>query len=68
LEELLRTKQRQIDELSSRAGERNEDAERLLREKEEELEVFKAGMDQVLLELNTLRQVRTALLFRVVAV
>jgi hypothetical protein len=31
------------------------DLERLLREKEEELEIFRAGMDQTLLELNELK-------------
>lgn len=52
LEELLRSKQRQIDELSSQTGEKTDDLKRQLREKEEELEIFKAGMDEVLLEFN----------------
>ena len=32
--------------------------ERALKEKEEELEIYKSGMDQTLLELNELRMVR----------
>lgn len=52
LEDLLRSKQRQIDELMAQKGDMNHDLERQLREKEEELEIFKAGMDQVLLQLN----------------
>lgn len=58
LEELLRTKQRALDELQSRVGDRDSDMERRLREKEEELEIFKAGMDQTLLDLNEMRLVR----------
>lgn len=52
LEDLLRSKQRQIDELSAQKGDLNHDLEKQLREKEEELEIFKAGMDQLLLDLN----------------
>ncbi|KAI5777381.1 ANTH domain-containing protein [Geopyxis carbonaria] len=52
LEDLLRSKQRQIEELTSQTGDKKDDLERQLRDKEEELEIFKAGMDQVLLELN----------------
>lgn len=52
LEEVLRSKQRQIDELAAQTGDKSHDLERQLREKEEELEIFKEGMDQVLLELN----------------
>ena len=52
LEEVLRTKQRQLDELQAQNGDKNHDLERQLRDKEEELEIFKAGMDQVLLELD----------------
>lgn len=48
LEELLRTKQRQIDDLSRKTHEGNADLERLLREREEELEIAKAGMDHTL--------------------
>jgi len=52
LEELLRSKQRQIDDVNSRTSDLSEDLKRQLKDKEEELEVFKAGMDQVLLEFN----------------
>jgi len=52
LEELLRSKQRQIDNLSSQVTEKTDDLKKQLREKEEELEIFKAGMDEVLLEFN----------------
>jgi hypothetical protein len=52
LEELLRSKQRQIDEMQSRSSGDLEDLKRQLKEKEEELEIFKTGMDQVLLEIN----------------
>ncbi|KAI5844705.1 ANTH domain-containing protein [Tricharina praecox] len=52
LEELLRSKQRQIDDLNSRTSDLSEDLKRQLKDKEEELEVYKAGMDQVLLEVN----------------
>ena len=52
LEELLRSKQRQIDDLSSQVTEKTDDLKKQLREKEEELEIFKAGMDEVLLEFN----------------
>lgn len=57
MEELLRTKQRALDELSARVHDKDSEMERLLREKEEELEIFKAGMDQTLTELNDLRVV-----------
>lgn len=48
LEELLRTKQRKIDGLMRDQSEGNSDLERQLREKEEELEIAKAGMDHTL--------------------
>lgn len=51
LEELLRSKQRALDELQSRIGDRDHDMERRLREKEEELEIYKEGMKQTLEEL-----------------
>jgi hypothetical protein len=57
MEEVLRTKQRALDELSTRVHDKDSEMERLLREKEEELEIFKAGMDQTLTELNDLRVV-----------
>lgn len=52
MEELLRSKQQRIDELTSQSTDTTHDLKRQLREKEEELEIFKAGMDEVLLELN----------------
>ncbi|KAH9826577.1 SLA2 Src like adaptor 2 [Teratosphaeria destructans] len=55
LEEALRNKTRQLDEVRDKLGEGSSDLERQLRDKEEELEVYKAGMDQTLLELNELR-------------
>lgn len=48
LEELLRNKQRQVDEQQRNQQEGNSDLERQLREKEEELEITKAGMDHTL--------------------
>lgn len=51
LEELLRQKQRQIDELSRKQSDNNQDLEKLLKEKEEEVEILKAGLDQTLTDL-----------------
>ncbi|KXT04234.1 hypothetical protein AC579_8341 [Pseudocercospora musae] len=56
LEEALRNKTRALDEMQMKLGEGSSDLERQLREKEEELEIYKSGMDQTLLELNELRQ------------
>lgn len=61
MEELLRSKQRALDEMQLRVGDRDSDMERRLQEKEEELEIFKAGMDQTLLDLNEMRLVRRAI-------
>jgi huntingtin-interacting protein 1-related protein len=55
LEEALRNKTRSLDEVQMRLGEGSSDLERQLRDKEEELEIYKQGMDQTLLELNDLR-------------
>ena len=55
LEEALRAKSRALEEAQGRARDGASDLERLLRDKEEELEVYKAGMDQTLLELNELK-------------
>ena len=55
LEEALRNKTRALDDAHIRYREADGDLERQLREKEEELEIFKAGMDQTLIELNELR-------------
>lgn len=55
LEEALRNKTRALDDTHMKLGQGSSDLQRQLREKEEELEVYKAGMDQTLLELNDLR-------------
>ena len=55
LEEALRSKTRALDDTQMKLGEGSSDLERQLREKEEELEIYKSGMDQTLLELNDLR-------------
>ncbi|KAK9469970.1 ANTH domain-containing protein, partial [Dipodascopsis tothii] len=52
LEESVRSKQRALDEMSDRMKGFDGEAERLLKEKEDELEVYKAGMDEALLRLN----------------
>jgi hypothetical protein len=46
-----------LDEHSSRNNDRQEDLDLALREKDEEIEVYKAGMDQALEELEELRLV-----------
>jgi len=56
LEEALRNKTRALDEVHMKLGEGSSDLERQLRDKEEELEIYKQGMDQTLLELAELRQ------------
>ncbi|KAF2488888.1 ANTH domain-containing protein [Lophium mytilinum] len=55
LEEALRNKTRALDEVHMKYRDGDTDLERSLREKEDELEIFKAGMDQTLLELNELK-------------
>ena len=55
LEEALRNKTRSLDDVHSKYGDRDSDLEQKLREKEDELEIYKSGMDQTLLELNELR-------------
>ena len=55
LEEALRNKTRRLDELQSKHRGGDSDAQALLQEKEEELEIVKAGLDQALLELSELR-------------
>lgn len=56
LEEALRNKTRALDNVQMKLGEGSSDLERLLREKEEELEIYKQGMDQTLLEMAALRE------------
>ncbi|KAI7641462.1 SLA2 Src like adaptor 2, partial [Hortaea werneckii] len=56
LEEALRIKTRALDDQQFKLGEGSSDLERQLQEKEEEVEIYKSGMDEALLELNELRQ------------
>ncbi|KAJ6115059.1 hypothetical protein N7486_000837 [Penicillium sp. IBT 16267x] len=55
LEEALRNKTRALDEVSNRKSEWDGDHELSLREKDEEIEVYKSGMEQALMELEELR-------------
>ncbi|KAE9983684.1 hypothetical protein EG327_005407 [Venturia inaequalis] len=55
LEEALRQKTNQLKDVHGRLRDGDGDLQRQLRDKEEELEVFKAGMDQTLIELHDLR-------------
>ncbi|KAK5000166.1 sla2 Src-like adaptor 2 [Elasticomyces elasticus] len=55
LEEALRTKTRTLDDMHKKYGEQDSDLEHALREKEDELEIYKSGMDSALLELNELK-------------
>lgn len=56
LEEALRNKSRLLEEVQKKVGDGDSDIARQLRAKEEELEIFKAGMDQTLLQLSELKQ------------
>ena len=53
-------KTRALEDIHEKYGDRDSDLGRTLREKEEELEVYKAGMDDALLQLNELRLVGKA--------
>ena len=55
LEESLRSKTRQLDDIRSKHGERNMDNEAVLREKDDEIEIYKSGMEQALEELEELK-------------
>lgn len=55
LEEALRNKTRQLDDIQMKYGEGDSDLARQLRESQEELEITRAGMDQALMELEELR-------------
>ncbi|EAU30945.1 hypothetical protein ATEG_08813 [Aspergillus terreus NIH2624] len=55
LEEALRNKTRALDEVASRNNERQGDLDVALREKDEEIEVYKSGMEQALMELEELK-------------
>ena len=50
-----KNKTRALDDLHSRHGEQDGDLKRLLREKEEELEISKSAMDQALMDLHELQ-------------
>ena len=52
LEEAVRAKTRQLDEVRSRQGERSLDHETALRDKDDEIEIYKSGMEQALEELD----------------
>lgn len=55
LEESLRSKNRALEEASTRSSERQGDLDVALREKDEEMEVYKSGMEQALMELEELK-------------
>ncbi|EER24432.1 sla2 Src-like adaptor 2 [Coccidioides posadasii str. Silveira] len=55
LEEALRNKNRALEEARNSTGERDHDHELTLREKDEEIEVYKSGMEQALMELEELK-------------
>ncbi|BFZ58646.1 sla2 Src-like adaptor 2 [Savitreella phatthalungensis] len=52
LEELLRTKQRQLDEATQKLQDKMREIDNIVRDKDEELEIYKTGMDEALLRLN----------------
>ena len=55
LEEALRNKTRTLDDIRSKHGERSEDHQAALREKDDEIEIYKSGMEQALEELEELK-------------
>ncbi|KAK7205122.1 putative cytoskeleton assembly control protein Sla2 [Myxozyma melibiosi] len=55
LESQLHSKQRALDDLSDRVQGFDSESDKLLREKEQELEVYKAGMDEALRQLSELQ-------------
>ncbi|EEP75610.1 SLA2 protein [Uncinocarpus reesii 1704] len=55
LEEALRNKNRALEEARNSTGERDHDHDLALREKDEEIEVYKSGMEQALMELEELK-------------
>ncbi|KAE8148541.1 ANTH domain-containing protein [Aspergillus avenaceus] len=55
LEEALRNKNRALEDISSRGVDRQGDHDLALREKDEEIEVYKSGMEQALMELEELK-------------
>lgn len=59
LEEALRNKSRAIEEDSSKVGDRQREHDLALQEKDEEIEVYKSGMEQALMELEEMKMVCT---------
>lgn len=55
LEMQLHAKQRALDDMSDRVQGFDSESDKLLREKEQELEVYKAGMDEALRQLSELQ-------------
>ncbi|ETI26843.1 hypothetical protein G647_10289 [Cladophialophora carrionii CBS 160.54] len=55
LEEAVRSKTRQLDDLRAKQGERSYDHEAALKEKDDEIEIYKSGMEQALEELEELK-------------
>ncbi|KAL1997683.1 hypothetical protein VTN02DRAFT_1099 [Thermoascus thermophilus] len=55
LEEALQIKTHALEEISARNNERDGNHELVLREKDEEIEVYKSGMEQALMELEELK-------------
>lgn len=55
LEEALRNKTRTLDDMQMKLGEGSSDLQAQLREKEDELEIYKSSLDQALVELEELR-------------
>ena len=55
LEEALRGKTRTLDDIRSKHGERSMDHDAVLREKDDEIEIYKSGMEQALEELEELK-------------
>ena len=55
LEEAVRSKTRQLDDHRSKNSERDYDQEATLKEKDDEIEIYKSGMEQALEELEELK-------------
>ena len=55
LEEALRNKTRTLDDIRNKHGDRDEDHKAQLREKDDEIEIYKSGMEQALEELEELK-------------
>jgi hypothetical protein len=55
LEEALRNKTRALDEISTKNTERDGDHDLVMQVKDEEIEVYKSGMEQALMELEELK-------------